>query len=447
MDNQLAYIDQGSFLALRALGHEPVQQLVWVYDHDINVERLREVHRNLGYTLLGRRIECSLLPFGRHRWVSAPHQADLEVCAVRPRSELMLWADEQGITPVDPEHGPAWRMAVVPFIEGGGAVTLVVSHSVADVGATLASIFAAATGMKQEFGYPPPGSRPKGQALREDLKIARQAVPEMRVALKAATAVVRDERPSKSQAKKSQAKKSEADIQTHPYAPAIRPTVCAVVPAVEWDAKAAELGGTSGALVAGFASRLGYLMGRARPDGTVALQFPVSERGDGDTRANALTGMTVMTNPNEVITSLAAVRNDLKTGLKEAAATQHKMLAPLPLAPVTPKRVVRQLVGLANAEGPVVGCTNLGDVPTVLTQLDGTDAEYVIARGVEWKVTPSELDRIGNWLLVGSGRVGGKVLLFATSWQVGAANSKDDLARVVDQALADFGLSGTFVGR
>lgn len=443
MDNQLAYIDQGSFLALRALGHEPVQQLVWVYDHDVNVERLREVHRNLGHTLLGRRIECSPVPFGRHRWVSAPRQADLEVCSVRPRSELMLWADEQGITPVDPEHGPAWRMAVVPFVEGGGAVTLVVSHSVADVGATLASIFAAATGIKQDFGYPPPGSRPKGQAVREDLKIARQALPEMRTALKAATAVVRDERPLKSQAKTS---RPENSIQTHPYAPAIRPTVCAVVPATEWDARAAELGGTSGALVAGFASRLGHLMGRARPDGTVALQFPVSERGDGDTRANALTGMTVMTNPNEVITSLAAVRSDLKTGLKAVAGTQHKMLAPLPLAPVTPKRVVRKLVGLANSEGPVVGCTNLGDVPTVLTQLDGTDAEYVIARGVEWKVTPSELDQIGNWLLVGSGRVGGKVLLFVTSWQVGAANSKEDLARVVEQALADFELSGTFVG-
>jgi hypothetical protein len=443
VDNQLAYIDQGSFLALRALGHEPVQQLVWVYDHDVNVERLREVHRNLGHTLLGRRIERSPLPFGRHRWVSAPRQADLDVCSVRPRSELMLWADEQGITPVDPEHGPAWRMAVVPFVEGGGAVTLVVSHSVADVGATLASIFAAATGIKQDFGYPPPGSRPKGQALREDLKIARQALPEMRTALKAATSVVRDERPPKSQAKTS---RPEESIQTHPYAPAIRPTVCAVVPATEWDARAAELGGTSGALVAGFASRLGYLMGRSRPDGSVALQFPVSERGDGDTRANALTGMTVMTNPNEVITSLAAVRSDLKTGLKEVAGTQHKMLAPLPLAPVTPKLVVRKLVGLANSEGPVVGCTNLGDVPTVLTQLDGTDAEYVIARGVEWKVTPSELDQIGNWLLVGSGRVGGKVLLFVTSWQVGAANSKEDLARVVEQALADFGLSGTFVG-
>lgn len=39
MDNQLAYIDQASFLAMRANGHEPVQQITWVYDHDVNVDR------------------------------------------------------------------------------------------------------------------------------------------------------------------------------------------------------------------------------------------------------------------------------------------------------------------------------------------------------------------------------------------------------------------------
>ena len=56
MDNLLAYIDQGSFLALRAFGHEPLGQYVWVYEHDIDIDRLRQLHRNLGDGLLGRRI-------------------------------------------------------------------------------------------------------------------------------------------------------------------------------------------------------------------------------------------------------------------------------------------------------------------------------------------------------------------------------------------------------
>jgi diacylglycerol O-acyltransferase len=179
----------------------------------------------------------------------------------------------------------------------------------------------------------------------------------------------------------------------------------------------------------------------------VALQFPVSERTESDTRANALTGMTVIADPAEVITSLTTIRSDLKTGLKEVAGTQHKLLAPLPLAPVTPKRLLKSLEGVASADGPVVGCSNMGEVPAVLAQLDGTDPEFVLARGVEWPVGPGELDRIGNWLLVGSARLGGKVLLFITAWQVGSTNSKDDLADVVGRGLADFGLSASFVGR
>lgn len=444
MDNQLAYIDQAAFLAMRAHGHEPVQQLVWIYDHDVNIERLREVHANLGFTLLGRRIERSPLPFGRHRWVADSRQGDLDVAAARPRSELSAWMDEQGTRGVDPEHGPAWRMAVVPFSEGGGAVSLVVSHSVADVGGILFSLFAALSGMKPELGYPAPGSRTRRQALREDLKSFRQSLPEVRKAFKAAVSVLRED-PS-GDAEKTGTRKSKPPKRVPETTTAIRPTVCAVVEAAEWDARAKELNGNSGSLVAAFAARLGLIMGQARSDGSIMLNFPVSERGEGDYRANALTGMSVMADPVEVITDLAPVRAGLKAGLKGVADNPHQLMAPLPLTPLTPKRVVRRLEWLVRGDGPVVGCTNMGDVPDVLTQLDGTSAQFVLARGVEWgPIGPAELDRIGDWLLLGSGRLNGKVLLFATIWQVGKSNSRESIEALMKQALADFGLSGTFV--
>ena len=437
MDNQLAYIDQASFLAMRANGHEPVQQLVWVYDHDVDLDRLREVHRNLGYGLLGRRIERSPLPFGRHRWVAAPHQGDLEVTPVRPRSELSSWMDEQGTVRVDPEHGPAWRMAVGPFTGGGAAVTLVVSHSVADVGGILFSLFAALSGMKPDLGYPAPGARTRRQALREDLKASWKSLPDIGRALKAALPVLREGQP--------RAAREVWPVKRHETATAIRPSVFGVVDAAEWDSRAKELNGNSGSLVAAFATRLGFIMGQARPDGSVTLNFPVSDRGEGDARANALTGMSVTADPVDVVIDLAPVRAGLKAGLKGVAEKPHQLLAPLPLAPITPKRVVRRLEWLVLGDGPVVGCSNMGDVPDVLAQLDGTPAEYVLARGVEWPIGPAELDRIGNWLLVGSGRLNGKVLLYVTAWQVGRSNTTADLADLVRQALADFKLSGTFV--
>jgi len=70
VDNTLAYIDQASFLGLRALGRGPLIQFTWVYDRPVDVEGLRRFHRNLGHGLLGRRVERSPLPFGRHRWVA-----------------------------------------------------------------------------------------------------------------------------------------------------------------------------------------------------------------------------------------------------------------------------------------------------------------------------------------------------------------------------------------
>ena len=437
MDHQLAHIDQGSFLAMQALGHEPVQQLIWVYNHDVNIDRLREVHRNLGYTLLGRRIERSPLPFGRHRWVAAPHQGDLLVSPARPRSEMMSWCDEQATMGVDPEHGPAWRMAVGPFLEGGAAVTLVVSHSLSDVGGILFSIFAALAGMKSDLGYPQPLSRTRRQALREDFTASLKSLPDIGRALKASLQVWRAGQPKASRTVRP-AKQRETGT-------AIRPSVFPVVDAAEWDARAKELGGNSGSLVAAYAVRLGYIMGQVGSDGLVTLNFPVADRKEADDRANALAGMSVTGDPVEVLTNLAIIRSNLKKGLKEVAEKPNQLLAPLPLIPITPKWVLRRMEWLVRGDGPLVGCTNMGDVPEALTQLDGTAADYVLARGVEWPIGPVELNRVGNWLLVGSCRMNGKLFLFITAWQVGKSNTREELQELATKALADFDLAGTFV--
>ena len=37
----LAYIDQGSFLGLRALGRGPIVQAVWVYDRGVDIDHHR----------------------------------------------------------------------------------------------------------------------------------------------------------------------------------------------------------------------------------------------------------------------------------------------------------------------------------------------------------------------------------------------------------------------
>jgi len=39
----------------------------------------------------------------------------------------------------------------------------------------------------------------------------------------------------------------------------------------------------------------------------------------------------------------------------------------------------------------------------------------------------------------------GKLFLFITAWQVGKSNTREEIQELATQALADFGLSGTFI--
>jgi hypothetical protein len=85
-DNRLSFTDQLLFLGQPGTSQELVMQVVWVYEHAVDFDGLRRFHQNFGYGLFGRRIECSPLPFGRHRWVSSfgpPSDIDVAECRVR----------------------------------------------------------------------------------------------------------------------------------------------------------------------------------------------------------------------------------------------------------------------------------------------------------------------------------------------------------------------------
>ena len=77
-DNTLAYMDQGSYLGLRALRRGPVIQYVWIYERGVDMDGLRRFHRNLADGLLGRLVERSVIPFGRHHWVSSGEPGGIE---------------------------------------------------------------------------------------------------------------------------------------------------------------------------------------------------------------------------------------------------------------------------------------------------------------------------------------------------------------------------------
>ncbi|KUI27920.1 hypothetical protein AU194_07805 [Mycobacterium sp. GA-2829] len=440
VDNTLAYIDQASFLGLRALGRGPLIQFTWVYERSVDLEGLRRFHRNLGHGLLGRRVERSPLPFGRHRWVADTGPADLDVAAAdRPRHDVWTWADERADMPIDPEHGPQWHLGVQPLIGGGAAVSLVVSHTTGDGLAICEAVTDAATGVRRDLGYPLPSTRGRRAAMVEDARQAVRAIPDMGRAVAATVRVARSQRDDLASSMSS----ARAQTVTSEDRTVVAPCAVALVGIDQWDARAKELGGNSNSLLAGLAARIGYLLGRTDDAGEVTLSYPVSERVAGDTRGNALTEARMKADPVQVITDLKPLRATMRQEFAALRDNPNQLLEPLPLTPLTPRVLVRRLESMIVERGAPVGCSNLGDLDPAVNRPDGTDAVFMAPRIVEPKITTTILDRSGGLLFLGSCRLNGLVTVTVAAWRPGGHNTKDALRDVVVQALGDLGLTGT----
>jgi diacylglycerol O-acyltransferase / wax synthase len=439
VDNRLDYIDQASFVGLQVLGRGPLIQHTWIYDRPVDIDGLRSFHRNLGHGLLGRLIESSPFPLGRHRWVSSPGPAGLELSARdRPRDEVWAWADETACLPIHPGTGPAWRLAVQPLTNGGAAVALVVSHTTGDALAINLSIADAVNGVRRDLDYPPPGSRTRRSAFMQDGAAAARAIPDAAKAAVGAARIARAESDSLA----ASVKPSGGGLTPGKDHTVIAPCVIAYFEAEHWDSRSKILGGTSNSLFAGLAARLGQMLGRVDDSGRVKLTWPVNDRIEGDTRANALTTVFVTADPAKVTESLGELRADIKDALTTLSQTRTELLAPLPLVPFIPKPLARVVEKFINQAGSPVGCSNIGEFDPAVNRPDGTDADYLAVRLVEPQITAHTLDRMGGLLFVVSGRVREQIFVTVTAWIPGGPNTKDGLRGTVRQALAEFGLNG-----
>jgi hypothetical protein len=437
-DNTIDYMDQGSFKGLRALGRGPVIQFVWIYEHPVDLDGLRRFHQNLGRGgLLARRIERSPLPFGRHRWVRWSDPRELQISTTeRSRADIVAWADELAYLPVDPEHGPPWRLNVQPLEGGGTAISLVVSHTTGDALAIVEAVAEAVAGTSRDLGYPPPSARTRRAVLRSDLAQAIRGVPALFTAVAGAIRVARKEKSDLA----ASARSVSAPVTTGTDEPVTLPTVTVHVDTDAWDQRAKTLGGTSNVLFAAVATRVGRELGRLDEDGQAMLSFPVSVRTEGDTRGNALTTITVMTDPELLTAELRALRGEIKAELAGVDEWTKAMLAPLPLVPLVPKVAVRRMEKAVLKVGKPVGCSNVGELPNAATRPDGTDADRVSVRMIEPGLSSATLERMGGHLFVMSCRTTHFVSTTFTAWTPGEFDNRSRLTEAVRQALADMDL-------
>jgi hypothetical protein len=447
-DNRLELVDQGFFVGQRAAGQNEVMQVVWVYEHALDFDGLRRVHRNLGHGYLGRRIERSPLPFGRHRWVAdrEPPDIDIAECA-RPRAELSDWADERAQLSTDPERGPGWHLGVLPLTDGSTAVSLVASHYLLDGLGFCAAIVEAILGNTHDPGYPPPRSRTLLAAVVQDARQTARDIPQAARALVAAAKLARKQVGRRDDTAQSPASQPVAFVGDEGDAAVVVPGVTIAVDLDDWDARAKALGGTSNTLAAALTAKLGERMERRRHrDGAVTVQLVISERTDlNDPRAMAVSIAHVGVDPTQVTTDLRDARADIKYALDTRGETPDESLQLASLVPFTPKRTWRRGVeaALSDPDRPVV-YSNLGDVGSTVSLIDGTHCEYAFARGTRQHVTRQWLERTGGQMQLLSFRlpIRGKIFIHVVAYQPGAENTKPALRELAAGALAEFELTG-----
>ncbi|MDY6996742.1 MAG: wax ester/triacylglycerol synthase family O-acyltransferase [Actinomycetota bacterium] len=443
-DDLLSFTDQLLVLGQRATGQELVMQVMWLYERPIDRDALQRFHRDFGHGLLGRLVERSPLLFGRHRWVAAPGPGcALDIAATtRPRSELSDWVEECAQQPVDPERGPGWRMAVLEMDDGSTAVSLVMSHCLSDGMGALLTVAETVRGDVYHFGYQPPHARPRARALRDDLAQSVRDMPEVGRTLVAAARIGFGRRHEITGSKGP--RDGAAQPTSGGDSNVILPSVTAHVDLEQWDSRAAALGGTSHAFVAGFAAKISERLGRRRAgDGAVTLQIPISDREPGDTRANVASLAYATIDPTDVTTDLSGARRAVKEALGALRDTPDETLQLLPLTPFIPKWAVRRgsdvVFGLADLP---VSCSNLGDVDPMVARVDGTEADYVMLRGVDRRVSRDFLEKRRGLLTVLAGRLAGKIAITVVAYPPGGKFTREQLRTLVAETLDEFGIVG-----
>jgi len=442
-EHRLEFFDQTAFELMRATGRGQLMQCVWVYEHPVDFEGLRRFHRNIADSLGGRRIERSPLPFGRPRWVQPSHApSEIRINETpRPRDELMDWADELATLPIDPEYGPTWYLVVQPLTDGATAISMVASHVIGDGTAAGLAIFEAVTGNVRDGGYDRPGARPRRQALAADARQALRDFPQTRKALATGAKLVWSKRGEFALSRKKRSSDASQEEIVHV------PSVAAVIEIPDWDARAESLGGNSYSLLVGVTAKLAERMGRRRKsDGAVTLVIAINLRESlEDDRALAMAFASATVDPEKVTVDLTEARTVVRESRQMAKEQTDPAMELFPLMPWLPKPAVKGVAELlfSYSEDLPVSCSNLGDLPPQIAQVDGTTAEKVVLRALDQNVTRREIERSHGQLVVVSARVNGKVVISIEAYEIGADNTKQRLRGLVDATLTEFGLNAT----
>ncbi|MGK8524170.1 hypothetical protein ACRS6B_22640 [Nocardia asteroides] len=434
MTYRLDDIDTVSARGHSALGGTLAIQAVWRYDRPVDLAALEKFHEALRHGRLGRVVAPALIPAAGDRWTTRAEFSPIEVAdAPAPRGDLEAWIAEQGHAQLRTFGGPAWRLAVTRFDNGDSAVSLLVSHTIADGHAFCAAIAEAVAGQRLDPRYPTDEAG-RMRLLAGDLRDAARRARSLPSAAVLALRLAVSRRGGRAGSSDEQAGKFRL------------PTVTATVPAQRWHAAARARGGTGTTLAVAMMAAIATEIGRTDEAGRVRIMMPVSTRAAGDQRANALTSIDFeMDLRDGEPAALAPVRAVMKEKLTAAAAAGQTVAPLVPVAVALPRGLYAKLARQAATDAISTVCSSLGKLDPATLGINGAPASAMTIGLVNQSLDNRTVltDRGGN-LYVALVETADAVTLRVNGFHPPKLLDAEQLTELVRHALAQYELSPVF---
>ena len=430
------FADQGMYLAHTAGGQQSVMQLLWRYRRPVDMEGLTRFRDNLAHGRLARLMRPALQPFGRHQWSAAPPPPQALQFVSNPidAERMQTWIDAQVELPLDPAHGPAWNFTGQTFTDGSTVASLVVSHCIADGMASALAVKEAVHGEGWSVSFPPHTAR---RGASDVIRELRQSLRDAPATARAVVELIRSARAGGRPVRHAANVASEDRLVSFP-------SVFLRLPVADWDATARRLGTNRFTLLAAMTAAFAEALGRVS-NNEMTLLVPVNQReGLSDTGGNRVLLATIKVPLGEPFGRLHALQRRLQATLLRTRREPDALSAMLPLVPFVPKRAFmaasRMALG-ALADMPIT-CSFVGEWPTDVLKIDGTEADRFCFRGVDRQVSLRSVEARQGVASLPACVIAGDLILNFIAYQPGVVTEVHQLGGLVAGLLARYGLAG-----
>ena len=411
-----------------ALGLPVVNQVFWRLPGQFDRSRFEAIASRLKQGRLSRLIVRTPFPL-RDRWIhtadAGRHDyADEPIAA----GDCLNWALTQLTSEINSLSGPSWRLSAAPSADTDETfVSWVGSHSIGDGGAII-------TGIEEACADTHFDTTNISPSVTDTLS---EGASSLRASADAAWHLIR----GKSASGGAVAPQSPPVNRTVRWS-GTNPSLVVSVPADEFDAAAARIGGTANSLFTAIVLGILESTGRVHEGQEIPVSLPMSTRTPDDRRANATTGVTasVLVDSGRY-QDLTPIRVASKAAYRQPESGPGALALLGTLAQPMGDGIVRKLA--ADSRAPLCLASNLGVLTDSFAGLGG-DPGRVAMRSMTSGASLDTMRRMAGGISGWLSRSAGAITLCVTALDPDRVPDTETLSGLMSDELGKWGLPTTF---